>query len=154
MTTPQEKREELYAHYRTTRVAFEAAIEGLTEAQMIDPSIDGWSVKDHLAHLTIWDELRCREIERISGGGHYAWAPFDDDQLEAFNSSTVPARRAMPFEQVVAEFHASRQRVFDAIAQATEHGLDESNYGEAALKTSHDLKHAEYILNWRARLGI
>ena len=45
-----EDRDALLRHYRESRAALLAAIDGLTDAQMTDPSIDGWSVKDHLAH--------------------------------------------------------------------------------------------------------
>ena len=45
-----EDREALLAHYRRMRADLLAAIDGLTEAQMTEQSLDGWSVKDHLAH--------------------------------------------------------------------------------------------------------
>jgi hypothetical protein len=32
---------------------------------MLEPTIDGWSVKDHLAHMAFWDDLRAADIERI-----------------------------------------------------------------------------------------
>jgi hypothetical protein len=42
------------------RDALLAAIHGLSDAQMTEPSLDGWSVKDHLAHLALWDDVTTR----------------------------------------------------------------------------------------------
>ena len=49
-----EDREALLQHYRQMREALLAAIDGLSDAVLTDPSLDGWSVKDHLAHLALW----------------------------------------------------------------------------------------------------
>jgi uncharacterized damage-inducible protein DinB len=149
----QAKREDLFQHYRVIRAELLAAIEGLSEEQMLEPSIDGWSVKDHLAHMAVWEEIRRLEIERISAGGGCAWSAMSEEQMDIFNELTVVPRRSMPLAQVLSEFDSSRQRVLDMIAQATERGLDESNYGESSLRTDHDLKHAEYIRNWRHQRG-
>ena len=40
-------------HYREVRAPLLAALEGLSAEQMLEPSLDGWSIKDHLAHLTV-----------------------------------------------------------------------------------------------------
>lgn len=53
-----EDRESLLQHYRDSRKALLAAIEGLDTAALSEPSLDGWSVKDHLFHIALWDEMR------------------------------------------------------------------------------------------------
>ena len=68
-----EDRDALLAHFHQMRAALLAAIEGLNDAQMVEPSLDGWSVKDHLAHLALWDDLRASEVERISAGHQTSW---------------------------------------------------------------------------------
>ena len=45
----------------------------LTQAQRTTAGPDGWSVKDHLAHLALWDDIRAGEVERISAGHDSAW---------------------------------------------------------------------------------
>jgi hypothetical protein len=91
------------------RVLMES-LDGLTEAQMIVPSIDGWSVKDHLAHLTVWDEIRVLEDGRISSGYDSAWPHMTAEQNEALNAITQAMRRALPLTQVMAELTAARAR--------------------------------------------
>jgi len=46
-----ENKDDLLQHYRQTREGLMSAIDGLSDEQMSEPSLDGWSVKDHLAHL-------------------------------------------------------------------------------------------------------
>ena len=48
-----ENRAALLQHYRKMREELLSAIDGLSEELMIEPSLDGWSVRDHLAHLAL-----------------------------------------------------------------------------------------------------
>ena len=57
-----EDKEALLAHYRRARAELLAAIEGLPDELMVECSLEGWSVKDHLLHLSLWDELRAEEV--------------------------------------------------------------------------------------------
>src|SRR5437773_2053050 len=63
-----EDRDELLQHYGRMREELASAIEGLSDSLMTEPSIDGWSVKDHLAHVAFWNEIRAAEVTRISAG--------------------------------------------------------------------------------------
>jgi hypothetical protein len=61
-------REDLLRHYRESRAKMLAAIDGLTDEQMSEHTIDGWAVKDHLAHLALWDDIRAAERWRGEKG--------------------------------------------------------------------------------------
>jgi uncharacterized damage-inducible protein DinB len=151
--TLDDRRQALFSHYRQIRAELTAAFEGLSEAQMVEPSIDGWSVKDNLAHIALWDDFRADEIRRISAGFESVWRmPAEND--EALNDIAAIPRRALSLRQVLWEFECSRQRVLDVIAAASERGLDDGLYGNAPLRTGHDLEHAEYIRAWRQKRGI
>lgn len=130
-----------------------SAIEGLSDEQLTDPSIDGWSVKDHLAHLALWDDIRADEVERISAGYASAWR-MTGEQDEAFNAMAYEIRRTFSLDQVRWELAASFRRLLDAIAAATPRGLDPSLYGEAGLVSSHAAEHAGWIQRWRRERGI
>src|SRR4249919_8875 len=105
-----EDRDALLRHYREMREGLLAAIHGLTDAQMTDPSIDGWSVKDHLAHLALWDDVRASEVTRISAGHDSAWR-ISEEQAEAYNAIAYPARRDLPLAQVRWELATSWARL-------------------------------------------
>jgi len=58
----------LLDHYQQMRSALLEAIDGLTDELLVEQSLDGWSVKDHLGHLALWDEIRSTSAARISAG--------------------------------------------------------------------------------------
>ena len=148
-----EDRDALLRHYRQMREELLSAIDGLSDEVLTEPSLDGWSVKDHLAHLALWDDVRAGEVARISAGHDSAWR-MTDEQGEAYNALGYALRRDLSLEQVRWELAASQQRLLDAIASATPRGLDGSRYGEAGLRSTHEAEHTGWIKRWRAERGI
>src|SRR5262245_872542 len=148
-----EDRDALLHHYRKMREELLSAIQGLSEAQLTEPSLDGWSVQDHLAHLALWDDIRASEVERISAGHASAWR-MTEDQAEAYNALGHPLRQALSLDQVRWELASSRQRLLDAIASATPRGLDGSLYSETGLRSSHEAEHTGWIKRWRGERRI
>lgn len=147
-----EDRDALLQHYRETRQELLSAIDGLSDEVMTEPSLDGWSVKDHLAHLALWDDIRASEVERISAGHDSAWRTGEQD--EGYNALAHDLRLALSVNQVRWELATSRQRLLDAISSATARGLDASLYGDAGLRSSHEAQHTEWIKRWRRERGI
>ena len=147
-----ENKEDLIQHYRQMRRDLLAAIDGLSDAQMVEPSIDGWSVKDHLAHIALWDDLRAAEVERISAGHDTAWR-MTGEQDAAFNAMGHDMRLHLSLAQMRWEFETSRQRLLDALSSATPRGLDPSLYGEAGLHSLHEIEHTGWIKRWRGEKG-
>ncbi len=147
-----EGRDALLTHFRAMRVDFLDAIAGLTDEQMTDRSHNGWCVKDHMAHITFWDEVRASEVQRISAGLESAWrlTPEEDETL---NAMVTRARWDHSLAQVRREFDESKTRFLDALADATLEGLDASRYGEAGLVSQHETEHAGWIREWRAERG-
>jgi uncharacterized damage-inducible protein DinB len=144
-----EFRDALLLHYRQTREDLLAAIDGLSDEQLSEPSLDGWSVKDHLAHLALWDDVRASEVERISAGHATVWRT-TVDQDDAYNALGHELRRGLSAEQAKWELATSRQRLLEAIASATPPGLDASLYGEAGLVSGHEAQHTVWIKRWRS----
>ncbi len=142
----------LLEHYRDSRLTLLAAFEGLSDEQLSEPSLDGWSVKDHLAHVALWDELRGAEVERISARHESAWRT-NEEQSDAYNELGYALRKNLSPRQVVWELEQSRGRLLRAVEAATPEGLDGSRYGEAGLRSDHELEHAGWIKEWRERTG-
>jgi len=147
-----EDRDRLVAAYREMRAEFFAAIEGLSGAQMTERTHNGWSVKDHMAHITFWDEVRASEVARISAGLDSAWR-LTSEEDEMLNAMVTRARWDHSLEQVQREFTESKQLFLDALSRATNEGLDASRYGEAGLVSQHEAEHAGWIREWRAERG-
>jgi uncharacterized damage-inducible protein DinB len=147
-----EDREDLLRQYRDSRQQLLAAIDGLTDEEMSEPSIDGWAVKDHLAHIALWDDLRAAEVERISAGFESAWK-MTDQQDDAYNDTGYALRRSMSAAQARWELDRSRHRLLEAIASATPDALDPSRYGAAGLRNGHEPQHVEWLQRWRNEKG-
>jgi hypothetical protein len=54
----------------------EQLVRSLTSEQLTNAGPSGWSVKDHLAHLAVWE---LSVVEHLNGRGQYAAMPFDED---------------------------------------------------------------------------
>jgi hypothetical protein len=141
-------REDLLRHYRESRARLLAAIDDLTDEQMSDPSIDGWAVKDHLAHLALWDDMRADEVERISAGFESAWR-MTEEQDDAHNATGYELRKSMSAAQARWELENSRRKLLDAITAAKPEALDPERYGAAGLRSGHEDQHAEWLERWR-----
>src|SRR5690348_4280414 len=147
-----EDRDGLLRHYRESRARLLAAIDGLTDEQMSEHSLDGWAVKDHLAHLAVWDDMRAAEVERIAAGHASAWT-MTDKQDDDLNAMTYEMRQGLSAAQAKWELENSRRRLLDAISAAPPAALDPSRYGTASLRSDHEAQHAGWIARWRAEKG-
>lgn len=136
-----------------------AAISGLTDEQMSRPTIDGWSVKDHLAHLTFWHEMRFFEVSRIARGGRSGF-PITEvvdgvDPIDEINERFSSNRRSLSLAQVLSDLDFARVMVRQAIVACPEDRLNLSLYEEIGPNgVGHDIAHAEMITAWRQKEGI
>lgn len=147
------EREALLERYREMRAQMTAAIAGLTDEQLSERSIDGWSVKDHLLHVAFWDEVRAIEVLRISAG-HESAMRMSHEQDADYDRLGYELRADLSAAQARWEWEESRRRLLEAIAAAGERGLDARLYGEAGLDSSHEAEHAGWIRAWRDCRGI
>jgi hypothetical protein len=145
-------REDLLRHYRESRAKMLETIDGLTDEQMSEPTIDGWAVKDHLAHLALWDDMRADDVERISAGFESTWR-MTEQQDEMHNATGYELRRSMSATQARWELERSRRRLLDAISAARAEALDPSRYGAAGLRSQHEDQHSGWIARWRGEKG-
>lgn len=148
-----EDRDALLQHYRQMREDLLCAIYGLGDELLTEPSLDGWSVKDHLAHVALWDDVRTSEVVRISAGHESAWR-MTGDQDAAYSALGRSLRQALSLDQVMWELATSHERLLDAISSATPRGLDGSLYGEAGLRSTHEAVHVGWIKRWRRERGV
>ena len=148
-------RDELLLELNTARARLMSAIAGLREEQMSRRDIDGWSVMDHLTHLTLWHEMRFFEISRIARGGRGGFPVTDEAGVEHINQQFVANRRSLPLAQVLADLDFAREMVRQAVAMCPEDRLDQRHYEELGPNgAGHETAHAEMITAWRQREGL
>jgi hypothetical protein len=148
-------RDQLLLEMDAARDRVKEAIAGLSEEQMSQRDLDGWSVKDHLTHLTLWHELRFFEISRIARGGRAGFPVTDEEGVEHINQQFAAYRRSLTLTQVLADLDFAREMVRQAVASCPEDHLDVRLYEELGPNgAGHETDHAEMIAAWRKREGL
>lgn len=148
-------RDQLLLEMDTASSRVNEAIAGLTEEQMSRPELDGWSVKDHLTHLTLWHELRFFELSRIARGGRAGFPETDEAGVEHINEQFAANRHSLPLAQVLADLDFAREMVRQAVSNCPEDRLDVNLYEELGPNgAGHETSHAEMITAWRQKEGL
>src|SRR5262245_22859091 len=132
-----EDRDDLLRHYFEMRAGLLEAIAGLSDDQLSERTLDGWSVKDHLLHLALWDDIRAGGSLRSSEGHESAWR-MSGEQDGIYSTLGHALRRELSVAQARWELAMTQGRLMGAIAGASERGLNGSLYGEAGLKSTHE----------------
>lgn len=143
--------ERLIEHFRAMRADLLAAIDGLTGAQLSEKTLDGWSVKDHLAHIALYDELRVAEVRRISAGWETAWHMPGKDHI--YSELGYELRANFSPAQALWEIANVHEQLLAAIAEGTGYILEPARFSEAAMPSTHEAQHTGWIRRWRTERG-
>ncbi len=152
----QEKtRAQLLGTIREQHAALEAQLAGLSADEMTRLGVtDGWSVKDHLAHLTWWEQ---RTIGLLGGAPDPIDSlpnmknedgKFEDDHVNAF---VREAKSARPLADVRADFDASYAELLALIEMMPDDVLAAKYDWISGDTNDHYDEHARSIRAWRER---
>jgi hypothetical protein len=153
-------RDQLLLEMDAARHRVTEAIAGLSDEQMSRAELDGWSVKDHLAHMTWWHEMRFFEVSRVARGGGPGFPVIEPDEagadpVDEINERFTSNRRDLPLSQVLADLDFAREMVRQAVANCPEDRLALRFYEEIGPNgAGHDTEHAEMITAWRKNKGV
>jgi hypothetical protein len=149
-------RDELTAKVEASRRGLLAAIECLTDEQMLKPVVGDWSVKDLLAHIASYEELALPDMERVGRGDAPALAAFDLKRVDEYNGLIMSLRRHFALDQARRELDATRRSLLEAIGRLPDSALAEGQFARGMLQicTYHDVEHTEDIKAWRQREGL
>jgi hypothetical protein len=151
----QTLREQLIAGLDAAAERVDAGIVGLNDELASRRAADGWSVKDHLTHLTYWHEMRFFEMSRIARGGRASFPGTDEKGVEHINEQMADNRRRLPLSQVLADLGFARGMVRQAVLAAPQDRLAPSLFEEIGPHgAGHEMAHSVLIEAWRQREGI
>ena len=149
-TDPKSKAE-LLERMRTARAALEAILVGLDEAALAAPGPEGWSVKDHLAHLAAWERkvlanMEGRASHEVLGVPEAVYKGGDWVQINEYVRAPDKDR---PAAEVLAEFRRANQGITQRVAALPDEqlfGADDSLLNNIAGNTyGHDEEHKPWI---------
>jgi hypothetical protein len=136
----------------------QASYAGLDEAQLLIPGVAGaWSVRDLLAHVTVWEQEALRWLPVIQEGGRPDSYRDSYGGIDAFNARMIEAKRGLTLDEVRAEHAATHARLVGMLAAAPEAlYATETRYRRRVRWDTygHYGHHAERIRAWRERGGL
>jgi hypothetical protein len=139
------------------------AIEGLSEAEMIQPGAAGdWSIKDLLAHLSRWEAEVVKLLWQAQQGLRPTTLLNSEEPTDEVNARWQQEDQDRPLERILLDFHGVREQTLRRIEHFTDKDLvDPNRYpwldGKplwewiAPDSFGHDLEHLAQIRAWIKR---
>jgi hypothetical protein len=159
-------KKELIEELRAERARLEALLGDLTNEQMEIPGVQGeWSVKDIIAHITVW-EHRGIDWLRAVANGKEPQVPepgYTQRDQKALNLQTYQENRERPLQEILNEFKRSFPILMKEVEDIAEEQLDRTFQGEwtrdqlitgwhiAAWRFWHYRSHREHVEQWMAK---
>jgi len=122
----QMSKSKLLERMQSERQRLEATLARLSENQMTTPGVnDQWSVKDILAHITVWERRMVRWLEETVGDEVPEMLPagMTWDDLDEWNEQTYLDNRDRPLAEVLADFKSSYPQALKAVKAVSEEDL-------------------------------
>jgi uncharacterized protein (TIGR03083 family) len=160
--TMQTKADFLY-HLTADRKALEDVINGRSEAELTRPGAEGWSVKDHLAHIAAWERsgLALLAGENRAAAVGISDELFNEGETDDSNEEVRRHDADKSLAEVLSEFRRVRASTIAAVTDLSDEDLQrpysyyQPNDSEnnqtpvieslTANSTEHDLEHTEWI---------
>ena len=159
------KKQEVLDEIRRVRADLLDAIDGLPDDAMLRPGVVGvWSVKDLLAHLTVWESELITALSQLDRPNRVPEIVEIED-IDEFNAEQyrTNARRSLP--AVLEDFHGVHKHLIKTIEELDDKTLDNArrfpwmegepiSYLVAENGFWHEQEHADDIRRWRKEQGI
>jgi hypothetical protein len=126
---------ELLERIRREHATLEQTLGRLSEAQMTAPLEGGWSVKDHLAHITAWEHILL--VSHIGGQPFHEAVQMDAASAEAASTDDVNDHlhqrdQDHSLAEVLGAFRRSYRQVLEAIERMDEADLFKTRSADSA----------------------
>lgn len=155
MTKPG-PRERLLARLDAAWHGLNDAFAGLTPEQRQQPGVvEGWSVSDLMAHVTVWEHEALKHLPLIAQGGRPPKYSDTYGGINAFNAQNEARWRTKSLGEIERDFAETHQRLIDYLRSVPEELLLSGTRFRRRLQLDaigHYPIHTAHILEWRNRL--
>ena len=108
-----------------SRQSIQAVLDTLQPDSIVHPD-SGWTVKDLLAHLTMWEIHYTKAIEAFnSGGDPYLIPNFTHDDLDEFNQAQYDLHKNDAPEDVIENWKVAREDFLAAITAVSDDKMND-----------------------------
>ena len=146
-------RQQLLTRLETAWAAFKDSFADLPDARLTEPGVTGdWSVKDILAHVSIWEDEAIKHLPHIIAGGRPPRYSVTYGGIDAFNARMVEQRRALSLPDVLRQLDETHQRLIEVVQQMPEEQITRETRARRRLRLdtySHYPIHTKAIQEWR-----
>jgi hypothetical protein len=148
------------------REQFLDAIEGLSDEALLEPGvIEGWSIKDMLYHLSMWEAEMVKLLWQAAHGEKPSTLHFTQIDVDATNAAWLESSKGRPLERVLEDFWAVRKQASRRVEAFSDQDLeDPKRYAWlkerplwewiASDSFEHENEHAAQVRQWRAARGL
>ena len=154
--------EQAFERIEESRAALLKSIEGLPEAALTGPQVEGsWTIKDLIAHITSWEAVCVDPLRRFAAGGAFE-AEVIEDHL-AWNDMQAARWRDQSVADLIKELVRTRLELLAIADSLTEEQWEQSvthPWGDQGTVSDmlsglawHENEHLKSIQNWLALLS-
>jgi hypothetical protein len=147
-------RQQLLAKLDDAWEALADSYAGLTDAQLVAPGVTGdWSVKDILAHVTIWEEQALEHLPTLARGERPPRYADTHGGIDAFNAKSMAARMDLPLRTVLQQHEETHAQLVDYLQGVPEALFVRETPFRRRLRWDtygHYARHAQTIRAWRS----
>jgi hypothetical protein len=149
------KRAQLLNRIETRWQALLASYEGLPVEELTEPGVTGaWSVKDIIAHVTVWEEEALTHLPVVLAGKRPPRYSVTHGGINAFNALMTERNRSLPLAEVLRRRDDTHGRLIAFVGRVPESecGGDTRFRRRLRLDTyGHYAVHTKAIWTWRNR---
>ena len=131
-----------------------ASYEGLSDASLLEPGVTGaWSVKDIIAHVTVWEEEALTHLPVVLAGRRPPRYSVAHGGITAFNAKMTERNRSLTLAEALRQRDATHRRLVDLVAGAPEAECAGGTRFRRRLRLDtygHYAVHTRAITRWRA----
>ena len=154
MSASENRIEKLLQRLDAAWAAFQASYAGLPDAQLLEPGVVAdWSVRDIIAHVTIWEEEALKHLPLIIVGGRPPrYVTYGG--IDAFNAQMIAQKRDLSLAEVRRQQADTHRRLVDFVRKAPAEQFVRETRARRRLRLDtygHYPLHAAAIQAWRAR---
>jgi uncharacterized damage-inducible protein DinB len=157
-----DKREVITA-LKDIRLEFMEAIEGLPPEAMTDSPInEGWSLKDIIVHITLWEAELVKLLWQVEQGEKPSTLHFSKPDVDALNEQWHQQNRERPLDIALADFQGVRKQTIRRVEALKDSDLTNPRRYPwlrdlplwkwiANDSFEHEAEHISQICSWKAR---
>lgn len=131
-----------------------ASYAGMPDAALEEPGVTGsWSVKDIIAHVTVWEEEALTHLPVVLAGRRPPRYSVTYGGINAFNAKMTERNRSLTLVEVLRRRDATHRRLVDLVGRAPEAECAGDTRFRRRLRLDtygHYAVHARAITRWRA----